>query len=200
MSTKLTSLLVLAATTMLACSNATSTAAPSPSPTSQTSAGTLPTAAGPSSQPVSEDSAPPSGFSCANQSGGSSTAVASAFSDVRGASHSGFDRFVVQFTGEVPGYKITRQPTPNFNEDASGKPVSLAGSAGITVRFYPVDWLHNTYTGSGDLKPGGQVLKQAHELGDFEGTLTWGLGLSRAACTRAFTLASPSRMVLDIQH
>lgn len=35
--------------------------------------------------------------------------------------------------------------------------------------------------------------------GDFEGTVTWGLGLSHGACFHAYTLSGPNRLVIDIQ-
>jgi len=43
------------------------------------------------------------------------------------------------------------------------------------------------------------VLKEARRLGDFEGTLSWGLGLARPSCIRAFALTAPGRLVVDIQ-
>jgi hypothetical protein len=41
------------------------------------------------------------------------------------------------------------------------------------------------------------VLNEARLTGDFEGYLSWGLGLSRAACLRTFTLLDPPRLVVD---
>jgi hypothetical protein len=59
---------------------------------------------------------------------------------------------------------------------------------------------HGTYTGPSDLKPTGTAtLREARDIGDFEGVVSWGLGLSKPACFRAFTLSGPSRLVVDVQ-
>ena len=36
--------------------------------------------------------------------------------------------------------------------------------------------------------------------GDFEALSTWFLGLDGGGCYRVFTLTSPSRLVIDIEH
>src|SRR5437588_9217576 len=48
-------------------------------------------------------------FRCEDQSGGGS--VHSAITAVRVGSNAGYDRFVVEFSGSVPGFKIQRQET-----------------------------------------------------------------------------------------
>ena len=36
--------------------------------------------------------------------------------------------------------------------------------------------------------------------GDFEGYVSWGVGLQRAACYRVFELSNPPRLVVDVQN
>jgi hypothetical protein len=48
--------------------------------------------------------------------------------------------------------------------------------------------------------PNYQVLKQTTQLGDFEGIVTWGLGIASPNCFRAFALTGPDRLVVDVQH
>ena len=110
----------------------------------------------------------------------------------------GYDRFVVEFSGSVPGFKVQRQETSTQLEDASGRAVKLDGTASLRVVLNPASG-QGSYTGSGDLRPRYAVLREARQMGDFEAVTSWGLGLSRASCFRAFTLNSPSRLVVDVQ-
>ena len=45
----------------------------------------------------------------------------------------GYDRFVIQFSGPVPAFTVTRQNSPAFTGDASGQPFNLQGSGGVRV-------------------------------------------------------------------
>jgi hypothetical protein len=106
---------------------------------------------------------------------------------------------VIQFSGPVPPYDVQPQGSGAFVQDPSGQRVTLAGSAGLLVTVRGARSA-GSYTGSIDQKPAGTaVLKEARQVGDFEGVVRWGLGLSHGACFRAFTLASPSRLVIDVQ-
>jgi len=117
----------------------------------------------------------------------------------RAAAQSGYDRFVLEFAGPLPQYEVRAQSGATFTQDASGAPVTLAGSAGLVVTVRGAQ-AHGTFTGATDLRPDGTgVLREARQVGDFEGVVTWGLGLSRATCFRAFTLTGPSRLIVDIQ-
>jgi hypothetical protein len=59
---------------------------------------------------------------------------------------------------------------------------------------------HGSYSGSTDLRPALKELREARQLGDFEGAVSWGLGLTRANCFRAYVLTGPSRLVIDVQQ
>ena len=76
--------------------------------------------------------------------------------------------------------------------------MTLAGNAGILVTMHGAD-AHTAYSGPIDFKTGYPVLVEARQVQDFEGTVQWGLGLSKAACYRTFTLSNPMRLVIDIQ-
>ena len=136
-------------------------------------------------------------FACADASGGTTSAVN--VTAVRAGEDNGFDRFVLQFdsTALVPTYTVKRQTTARFTADASGQPITLDGNFGVLVHVTP-STEHDTYTGATDFKhPEFSVLKEARLVGDFEGNVSWGLGLSRGACMRAFTLSNPARLVID---
>lgn len=136
-------------------------------------------------------------FKCADASGG--TAGSANVTFVRVAEQAGFDRFVLQFDGKVPAYTVKRQAKAVFTTGGSGQPVTLSGSAGALVQIHSATEA-GTYGGSTDFAhPEFAVLVEARLTGDFEGYVSWGLGLSRPACLRAFTLSGPARLVVDFK-
>lgn len=134
-------------------------------------------------------------FACAD-SGGGKTGVANVTA-VRMAEQPDFDRFVLQFDGTVPTYTVKRQDKPTFPMGASGQTITLSGTAGALVRVHSSTET-NTYSGSTDIShPEFLVLKEARVTEDFEGYVSWGLGLDHPVCMRTFTLSNPSRLVVD---
>jgi hypothetical protein len=139
-------------------------------------------------------------FECSDRSGNGwpGSGVAQAITGVRLAAQSGYDRFVVEFTSAVPGYRVRRQSGGATTLDPSGLPVTLDGTAAIILSLNPAS-AHPSYAGSTDMRAPSATLREARQLGDFEAVNTWGLGLSKAACFRAFTMTSPPRLVIDVQ-
>jgi hypothetical protein len=136
-------------------------------------------------------------FKCADASGG--TAGAANVVDVRVAEQAGYDRFVIQFDSKVPSYTVKRQAKPVFKSGGSGQSVTLLGSAGVLVQVHSASGAA-TYTGATDFKhPEFLIVNEAQRTEDFEGYLSWGLGLSKPACMRAFTLSNPPRLVIDLK-
>ena len=133
-------------------------------------------------------------YSCADSSGGG-TARASVVM-VRGAANTGYDRFVIEFDGPVPGYRITRQANATFTQDASGQQVDLDGTAGVLIRLEPAASVPSAPRG---ISPRASVLRDARNVGDFEAVVQWGVGLAAPACMHVFTLDSPSRLVIDFK-
>ena len=153
--------------------------------------------------PTSSAAANLPGFTCAAQSGGASAASGGtgpvAITTVRAAAQSGVDRFVIEFGGPVPQYDVRPQASARFVQDPSGQSVGLDGSAGLSVTVHNAQ-SHGSYSGSTDLRPALKELREARQLGDFEGVVSWGLGLTRANCFRAYVLTGPSRLVIDVQQ
>jgi hypothetical protein len=134
-------------------------------------------------------------FACGDSGGG--TAGIANETAVRVAEQAGYDRFVLQFDSSVPAYTVTRQNSTVFKVGASGQSITLSGSVGASVSVHTATGA-NTYSGPIDFVHADfLVLKEARLTGDFEGYLSWGLGLSRAACLRTFTLSDPPRLVVD---
>ena len=136
-------------------------------------------------------------FACTDLSGGK-TGVANTIA-ARAGEVQAYDRFVLQFESIVPTYSIKRQAKPVFPLGASGQNVTLAGSAGVLVTVHSATGA-TTFQGDTDIvHPEFQVLKEARQTQDFEGSVSWGLGLSKPACMRAFVLNDPARLVVDFQ-
>lgn len=136
-------------------------------------------------------------FACADATGGK-TGVANTIT-ARVGEQTAYDRFVLQFDPIVPTYTVKRQAKPEFTSGASGQPQTLSGTAGVLITVHSATG-STTFTGSTDLfSPEFQILKEARQIQDFEGYVSWGLGLSKPACMRVFTLDDPARLVVDFQ-
>ena len=175
-----------------------------PSPTPVAGATSTPTqrASSPRITPPPVSPAVPPGtnlaaFKCTDASGGN--AGIASLTGVRIAEQTGYDRFVLQFDGRVPTYTVKRQAKPVFKTGGSGRPVTLSGAAGALVQIHSAS-ASATYSGPKDIThPEFPVLIEARVVEDFEGYLSWGLGLTKPACFRAFTLSDPARLVIDFK-
>jgi hypothetical protein len=136
-------------------------------------------------------------FACSDASGGK-TGVANTIT-ARVGEQTGYDRFVLQFDPIVPTYTIKRQDKPVFPLGASGQTVTLSGTTGVLVTVHSATGA-TTFQGSTDqIHPEFQLIKEARQTQDFEGYVSWGIGLSKAACLRSFVLDDPARLVVDFQ-
>jgi hypothetical protein len=134
-------------------------------------------------------------FACADASGGK-TGVANVTA-VRVNEPADYDRFVLQFDGPVPTYSVKLQAKPTFPSGSANQTVTLSGTAGALVTVHSSTET-NTYSGSTDMTHTEfLVIKEARLTQDFEGYVSWALGLAHPACMRAFTLTNPSRLIVD---
>lgn len=121
-------------------------------------------------------------------------------SAVRVGTHSGYDRITIEFKNGLPAdMSLNPQYNTAFTQTASGRQVTLRGSYGLLLAMTGAD-AHTSYTGSTDFTPAYTALLEARQVQDFEGYVTWGIGLSSLPCYRAFVLQSPSRLVIDIKN
>jgi hypothetical protein len=134
-------------------------------------------------------------FKCADSTGGS--AANATITQARVAAQVGYDRLVLQFDTKVPAYTVKRQGKPTFKSGASGASVTLSGTGGALLQVHSAR-MASSYSGPTDFThPEFLVLKEARLVEDFEGYVSWGLGLSRPPCMRTFTLSDPPRLVID---
>ena len=103
-----------------------------------------------------------------------------------------------------PGYRVSYQPAETAKvEDASGNPVEIAGDAFLVVKMMPAmsaridgDQVTKTYNGPRRL-PGSDPITEVVKTGDFEGVITWVIGLDHE---RPFLAqASDGKLFVDIE-
>ncbi|HEX2032301.1 MAG TPA: hypothetical protein VHL78_13060 [Actinomycetota bacterium] len=154
-----------------------------------------PTRASPASLP---------GASCRGRGGGSPRNIPD-FVNVDVERRAGVERVTFQFRPRDAG--LSRPPSHfvKFAETLStggeGAPAEVEGQTFVVVVFsaFGVDLSGEQpvqiYTGPTELKPGFGTVLELEQLGDFEATVTWAIGLSRKAC---FVVdARPDRLVLE---
>lgn len=124
--------------------------------------------------------------------------------DVRTGRHDTFDRVVFEFDHGLPGYRIEYVQPPILGE-FSGEPVDIAGNAFLRVNFR-VAAAHDpstgepTYTGPLEIVSRLPSLVELGRTGDFEGQLTWVMGLTEEVDFRVFELEDPFRVAIDVKH
>jgi hypothetical protein len=121
---------------------------------------------------------------------------------IRTGSHDGYDRVVLEFRNDLPSWRVGYVDEVTSE---SGATVPLAGSASLFVQVDPA-WAHDqntppheaTYTGPRSLTPGYPTLRQVRWVDEFEGHLTFGIGLQRQVGFRVLELRGPSRLAIDV--
>jgi hypothetical protein len=180
-----------------------STAAPSPggaqspAPATTTPSATSPAPSTANGMPTVAPSVQPGGpAQVCSQAGSYLTAV-------RTGEYNRYDRVVFQFSGTLPGYTVERVQA--VSSDPRGTPIPLAGQSYLRVVFHGTSAvcpqpLHQTYTGPTVLTPNYPELLTVSAAGDFEGVLSFGIGLAAQGGNHVSTLTSPSRLVIDVSH
>lgn len=126
-------------------------------------------------------------------------------SAVRVGDMGAYDRVVLEFKDQVPGYKIGYRPLP-AKADGSGDTVPLPGAKALVMvtmqaaSGYDSDKSEPTYTGSNEVSGKSAVITQAKAAGDFESVLNWAVGLKSKVPFKVSIMNSPPRLVIDFQH
>lgn len=123
--------------------------------------------------------------------------------DVRAARHEHYDRVVFEFEGDgVPGYHIEYVDKP-VRHCGSGHVVEIAGDGWLAVRMTPA--AAHTEAGKPTIpfrerKVALGVIEEIERTCDFEGEVTWVLGVSSPNRYRVLELKGPSRLVVDVKR
>jgi hypothetical protein len=93
------------------------------------------------------------------------------------------DTLMLTFSNGTPAFQVTTQPSARFLEDPSGRPITLAGSAGVRIVLRGFRGDTSNLTGvPKSLTSKGPLLRQVAPIGDFEGVVSFGAGLSSPGC------------------
>ncbi len=124
---------------------------------------------------------------------------------IRAASHSEgtpqYDRVVFELSGSQPS-NITIEYVSKLIADGSGRVIAVKGNSILHVVFSPA----SAHTNSGKPTVAARqsynlpLVKEVVSSGDFEGTVSYGIGVSRKAEIRVLKLTSPTRIVIDFLH
>ncbi len=122
--------------------------------------------------------------------------------DVRAASHDGFDRAVFEFDNALPGANVAFLRSPAV-ACGSGFAVDVEGDVFLQVRMFPSaahDDAGQPTFGPQEIEAGLPAIVEVVLTCDFEGEVTWVVGISGAADFAAVSLTDPNRVVVDVGH
>ena len=117
------------------------------------------------------------------------------------AEEGGWDRIVFEFAGDLPPGAISY--VPSVVACGSGAPVTVQGGAVLAVRFDQT--AAHTEAGQPTVArrviegPGGTIL-EARQTCDFEGEVSWAVGVKGRQRFKVTLLENPRRVVIDIQQ
>jgi hypothetical protein len=165
----------------------------------------------PTEASTTQGGAEPCTFSGATDAArGATEAPTRLLTDVRVGTHGCYDRVTFELkprsgdTAGAVGWKAAYEPGP-VTEDGSGKTVPVKGTAYLVVHMNAqgVDLTKAdapaTYTGPASIEAAGATrIQQVRRTGDFEGVLTWVIGLDRTRPFHVSTQDNPARVVVDI--
>ncbi len=130
--------------------------------------------------------------------------------DVRVGAHRCFERVTFELKpkpGEADGpvgWKAAYESAP-ITEDGSGRPVKVKGTAFLVVTMtasgadLSQEAAPETYTGPTSIQAADSTrIQQVRRTGDFEGVLTWVIGLDKKRPFHVSTYDSPARVIVDI--
>jgi len=155
--------------------------------------------------------AAPCTFSGATENAqGNSDAPGRLLTDVRVGSHGCYERVTFEFKprgGEADGPVAwkARYEKPPITEDGSGRTVAVKGNAFLVVTMsasgadLTQESAPDTYTGPTSLQAADATrIQQVRRIGDFEGVLSWVIGLDKQRPFKVTAESGPARVIVDV--
>lgn len=115
----------------------------------------------------------------------------------------GFDRVVLDLTGEEPQLGWSASFQPEAIADPSGEPLEMEGEGFLEVSVAGIDWARESperYDGAAVNADSATVVTQVNFGGLFEGHQQVVIGLKSHTAYRVFALSGPARIVIDVRH
>lgn len=124
------------------------------------------------------------------------TPDAAQLTDADGAGHDETDRVVLEFAGEEVEWDVAW--TDEALQQPSGQPVDVEGDSYLEVTVNAsADWMDGGYGGPDRVAIDGDVANEAVLTEDWEGYITWTVGLDREAPFAVEVLDDPQRLLVD---
>jgi hypothetical protein len=102
------------------------------------------------------------------------------------------DTLKLTFVSGTPQFEVAPVASAHFMVDPSGRPVDLAGASGVAIVLRGFRGDVRNYNGAARFTSSGPILLEVGAVGDFEGVVGFGAGVSRPACANvtagSFTL------------
>ncbi len=92
------------------------------------------------------------------------------------------DTLKLTFVAGTPQFAVVPVTSAHFTVDPSGRPVDLAGVSGVKIVLRGFRGDVSNYNGPARLTSSGAILLEVGAIGDFEGVVSFGAGVSRPAC------------------
>ncbi len=92
------------------------------------------------------------------------------------------DTLKLTFVSGTPQFEVAPVASAHFMVDPSGRPVDLAGTSGVRIVLRGFRGDTSNYSGAARLTSTGPILLETGAIGDFEGVVQFGAGVSKPAC------------------
>jgi hypothetical protein len=121
--------------------------------------------------------------------------------DVRAGEHTAFDRIVFEFADAGADYTVAYVDGPVGC--GTGEPMPLDGEAFLQINLHPAqahDDAGQTTIDALEFSPGFPAIVAAVQTCDFEGYVTWVVGLPERLDFRVTEVEDPLRLAVDVAH
>lgn len=125
--------------------------------------------------------------------------------NLRTGGHNGFDRIVIDYKGKKPAVKVSL--VNNLYSCGKGDKLTIPGGKILKIDLTPAQ-AHNqkgqsVYFGPGRLSTSTvnlTTVKSVRMACDFEGHVTWGVGVKNPKSYSVSHLSNPKRIVVDVKR
>jgi hypothetical protein len=100
------------------------------------------------------------------------------------------DTLKLTFVSGTPQFEVAPIASAHFTVDPSGRPVDLAGASGVRIVLRGFRGDMSNYNGAARFTSSGPILLEVGAVGDFEGVVGFGAGVSRPACANVTASSS----------